>query len=116
MTGPGRQTAAGKVLWHFTMSLDGFVAGPRHAMDWMTGVSLRPGIVEEYAETTGAVPGGRDGFDAHPEASGVHGGAWQGPVLVLAHHPDDARPAAGAFVSGASYGRTKVRRHIGAPP
>jgi hypothetical protein len=23
-----RQTAAGKVLWHFTMSLDGFVAGP----------------------------------------------------------------------------------------
>ena len=22
------QTAAGKVLWHFTMSLDGFVAGP----------------------------------------------------------------------------------------
>jgi hypothetical protein len=23
-----RQTAAGKVLWHFTMSIDGFVAGP----------------------------------------------------------------------------------------
>lgn len=22
------QTAAGKVLWHFAMSLDGFVAGP----------------------------------------------------------------------------------------
>jgi hypothetical protein len=36
------RTAAGKVLWHFTMSLDGFVAGPNHAMDWMTGVS-RPG-------------------------------------------------------------------------
>src|SRR5688500_15980169 len=29
------QTALGKVLWHFTMSLDGFVAGPDHAMDWM---------------------------------------------------------------------------------
>jgi hypothetical protein len=26
-----RQTAAGKVLWHFTMSLDGFVAGPNQA-------------------------------------------------------------------------------------
>jgi hypothetical protein len=24
------QTAGGKVLWHFTMSLDGFVAGPNH--------------------------------------------------------------------------------------
>ena len=31
------QTAGGKVLWHFTMSLDGFVAGPNHEMDWMTG-------------------------------------------------------------------------------
>jgi hypothetical protein len=27
------QAAGGKVLWHFTMSLDGFVAGPNHEMD-----------------------------------------------------------------------------------
>jgi hypothetical protein len=46
------QTAGGKVLWHSTMSLDGFVAGRNHAMDWMTGTSFRPGLVEEYAETT----------------------------------------------------------------
>src|ERR1700735_2967254 len=31
------QTAAAKVLWHFTMPLDGFVAGPEHDMDWLTG-------------------------------------------------------------------------------
>jgi hypothetical protein len=61
-----RQNAAGKVLRHFTMSLDGFVAGPNHAMDWVTGLSIRPRLVEEYAETTGAVLGGRDGFDAYP--------------------------------------------------
>ena len=73
------QTAAGKVLWHFTMSLDGFVAGPGHAMDWMTGLSFRPGLVEEYAATTGAVLGGRDGWDAFPDAGGIYGGAWQGP-------------------------------------
>ncbi|MER7929856.1 dihydrofolate reductase family protein [Streptomyces sp. NPDC096057] len=90
-----RQTAAGKVLWHFTMSLDGFVAGPGHAMDWMTGFSFRPGLVEEYAATTGAVLGGRDGFDAFPDAGSVYGGAWQGPVFVLTHHPDDAPPAPG---------------------
>ena len=36
------QTADGKVLFHFAMSLDGFVAGPNHEMDWMTGVSVRP--------------------------------------------------------------------------
>ena len=35
------QTAGGKVLLHFAMSLDGFVAGPDHAMDWMTGFSVR---------------------------------------------------------------------------
>jgi len=89
------QTAAGKVLWHFTMSLDGFVAGPDHAMDWMTGFSFRAGLVEEYAATTGAVLGGRDGFDAFPDAGGVYGGAWQGPVFVLTHHPDDAPPVPG---------------------
>ena len=54
------QTAGGKVLWHFTMSPDGFVAGPNHEMDWMTGVSFRPGLVAEYVETTGAVLGGRN--------------------------------------------------------
>ena len=89
------QTAAGKVLWHFTMSLDGFVAGPNHEMDWMSGISSRPGLVEEYVETTGAVLGGRDGFDAYPDVSGIYGGAWQGPVFVLTHHPEDAQPANG---------------------
>ena len=95
MADTGRQTTGGKVLWHFTMSLDGFVAGPNHAMDWLTGTSFRPGLVEEYAETTGAVLGGRDGFDAYPDVSGIYGGAWQGPVFVLTHHPEDARPATG---------------------
>lgn len=89
------QTAGGKVLWHFTMSLDGFVAGPNHAMDWMAGTTHRPGLTEEYTVTTGAILGGRDGWDAFPDASGVYGGAWQGPVFVLTHHPDDAQPGAG---------------------
>lgn len=87
------QTAAGKVLWHFTMSLDGFVAGPGHAMDWMAGISSRPGLMQEYAATTGAVLGGRDAFEAHPDTSGIYGGAWQGRVFVLTHHPDDAQPS-----------------------
>lgn len=89
------QTAAGKVLWHFTMSLDGFVAGPNHAMDWMTGFSGRPGLIEEYVATTGAVLGGRDGFDAYPDVSTTYGGEWDGPVFILTHHPDDAQPSDG---------------------
>src|SRR4029453_10179141 len=81
------QTAGGKVLWHFTMSLDGFVAGPNHEMDWMTGTSFRPGLVEEDVETTGAGLGGGEGWDHYPDANSVHGGAWNGPIFVLTHHP-----------------------------
>ena len=93
------QTAGGKVLWHFTMSLDGFVAGPNHEIDWVTGatpgVTFRPGLVEEYVETTGAVLGGRHWWDHYPDPSSVYGGAWNGPIFVLTHHPKDATPADG---------------------
>jgi dihydrofolate reductase len=83
------QTAGGKVLLHFTMSLDGFVAGPEHSMDWMAGEN-RSGLMEEYVETTGAVLGGRAGWDAFPDPSMTYGGLWQGPTFVLTHHPEDA--------------------------
>jgi dihydrofolate reductase len=90
------QTASGKVLWHFTMSLDGFVAGPNHEMDWMmTGVSPQPGLIEGYVATTGAVLGGRRGWDQFPDPRSVYGGAWTGPIFVLTHHPEDAEPADG---------------------
>lgn len=90
MSGIERQTAGGKVLLHFSMSLDGFVAGPNHEMDWLTGVSSQPGLVEQYVETTGAVLGGRRGWDAYPDPTAVYGGAWRGPLFVLTHHPEDA--------------------------
>jgi hypothetical protein len=35
------RTAEGKVLWHFTMSLDGFVAGQNHAMGERLGRRLQ---------------------------------------------------------------------------
>jgi dihydrofolate reductase len=82
----------GKVLWHFTMSLDGFIAGPGHSMDWMTGFTIDPGVVDEVIATTGAVLGGRRGYDAD-SAARPYGGAWSGPIFVLTHHPEDAEPA-----------------------
>jgi dihydrofolate reductase len=89
------QTAAGKVLWHFTMSLDGFVAGADHSMEWMTGITFRPRLADEYVKTTGAVLGGRDGWDAAVGDHRPYSGAWQGPIFVLTHHPKDATPADG---------------------
>jgi dihydrofolate reductase len=95
MTDTQPQTACGKVLWHFTTSLDGFVAAPNHEMSWMTGISFRPGLADEYVETTGAVLGGRAGWDAAVGDNRPYGGAWDGPIFVLTHHPEDAKPADG---------------------
>ena len=95
MTDTEPQTACGKVLWHFTMSLDGFVAGPNHEMDWMSATSSRPGLEDEYVATTGAVLGGRDGWDATPDDARPYSDAWEGSIFVLTHHPEDATPADG---------------------
>jgi dihydrofolate reductase len=91
---PGPQVAAGKVHLAFTMSLDGFVAGPGHSMDFMAGATSRDGIAEEYIAATGAVLAGRDGYDSGIGDSRPYGGAWTGPIFVLTHHPEDARPSA----------------------
>ena len=87
------QTAGGKVLLHFLITLDGFVAGPNHALDWMTGTTVRPGLHDEYIQTTGAILAGRDGWDAAIGDRRPYGGAWEGPIFVLTHHPEDAAPA-----------------------
>ena len=92
MTDLAPQTAAGRVLLHFAMSLDGFVAGPGHSMDFMSRATNRPGLVQEYVETTGAILAGRAGFDSAIADSRPYGGAWQGPIFVLTHHPEDAAP------------------------
>ena len=89
------QTAGGKVLWHFTMSLDGFVAGPNHELDWLSGTTSRPGLEDEYEATTGAVLGGRGGWDATPDDARPYSDAWEGSIFVLTHHPEDATPADG---------------------
>jgi dihydrofolate reductase len=98
MSDTERQTAAGKVLWHFTMSVDGFVAGPEHDMGFMAGTTFRPGLVEEYVETTGAVLAGRDGFDSAIGDARPYGGTWKGPIFVLTHHPEDARATDGITI------------------
>lgn len=87
---------AGKVLLHFVMSLDGFIAdADQDPIGWSAGVTFRPGIVEEYGASIGAILGGRKGWDAHPDASAPYGGAMGGPVFILTHHPEDAQSADG---------------------
>ena len=89
---PPPQSAAGKVLMHFAVSVDGFVAGPGHDMSFMEKTTVREGLHREYIESTGAILAGRTGFDSAIGDSRPYGGAWQGPIFVLTHHPEDARP------------------------
>jgi dihydrofolate reductase len=78
------------VLWHFSMSLDGYVDAPEPGMAWLGDVTGRPGTVEAYSSQLGAVLGGRKGHDAYPDVMAY--GDWPGPVFILTHHPEDARP------------------------
>jgi dihydrofolate reductase len=86
-----------KVLYHVTMSLDGFIAAPDHAMDWVfrsSGPKPEPNPeAMAVIESTGAALGGRNGYEVgrkqgqHPSARKLFGGAWSGPIFVLTHRP-----------------------------
>ena len=88
---------SGKVLWHFSMSLDGFVDGREPGLAWLSGVTGKPGVVDEYSAELGAVLGGRHGHDAYPDA--LPYGDWQGPVFILTHHPRESIE----FANGTSF-------------
>ncbi len=83
------------VLWHVTMSLDGFIAGPEDGMTWAFKHAGPNPEVDEVIRTTGAVLVGKRSYDVGrkentpPEGRKVYGGAWEGPQFVLTHHPPD---------------------------
>ena len=108
----------GKVIFDITASLDGFVAGPNDSpelpmgeggirlFDWYfsspetprSGESIDPKIMEEAAQTVGAIVSGRRTYE------NAHG--WNGehplhvPVFVLTHHPpNDVDKFKGAFAA-----------------
>ncbi|MGI5127964.1 dihydrofolate reductase family protein [Pseudonocardia sp. CA-107938] len=94
-TGEG---SGGTVRWHVTMSLDGFVAGTDHDMSWMSLNWLPrqegwPEPAERVLGSLGAILGGRGWYEASRSLNGVegiYGGRYDGPVLVLTHHPEPA--------------------------
>jgi RimJ/RimL family protein N-acetyltransferase/dihydrofolate reductase len=96
--------ALGKVVWSATMSLDGFIAGPGDAMDWVFAYPGPNPVVDEIIRTTGAVLAGRRSYDVgrrseRPETREAFGGAWTGPQFVLTHRPHQADPA-NIFLTG----------------
>jgi dihydrofolate reductase len=87
------------------MSLDGFIAGPEHSMDFAFGHGDAPNpIADSVRSSTRAILAGRRWHDVatarYDGVAGIYGGAWSGPVLVLTHRPDDPPGEGVTFVSG----------------
>ena len=82
-----------KVLWHVTLSLDGFIAPRDNSAEWMFEYGSAGPMGREVMDRTGAILAGRRGFDlgiragAGPRA--IYGGAWLGKVFVLTHRPGE---------------------------
>jgi hypothetical protein len=101
-----RGMSAGIVLWHVTMSLDGFIAGPDDAMDWVFEYAEPNPAVDEVIRTTGAILAGRRTYDVGRRDVGkpsgeAFGGAWTGPQFVLTHDvPDGSDDPSVTFLGG----------------
>ena len=98
-------TGNGKVVVNRSMSLDGFIAGPGDAMDWIFDF-MRP-IEEEFPEimaATGAMLIGRRTYEVAKRMAGnpdeVTPGYDGGTEFVLTHEPPDPPDPAVTFLTG----------------
>ncbi len=101
---------SGKVVVNRSMSLDGFIAGPGDAMDWVFDF-VGPGAdwLAEIAAATGAMLVGRrtvevgSRMEAENERgteSRGEGYPFSGPIFVLTHEPPDPREPDVTYLSG----------------
>jgi dihydrofolate reductase len=88
-------TGNGKVVVNRSMSLDGFIAGPGHTMDWGGGRPLAdfvvPADLAEIAAATGAMLIGRRTWDVGSRMQAEDPGSvdypFSGPFFLLTHRP-----------------------------
>ena len=90
-------TGNGKVVVNRSMSLDGFIAGPGDAMDWIFDF-MAPDEFPEIAAATGAMLIGRRTYEVgnrmnagkeRRSASSGESYPFSGPVFLLTHRPPD---------------------------
>src|SRR4051794_3486640 len=74
-----------KLIYHITMSLDGFVAGPGDDMSWLRGLHTAPNpVVERVLGEIGAVLMGHNTYAPATTAEGeVYGGRVRVPIFVV---------------------------------
>ena len=96
-------TVDGKVVVNRAMSLDGFIAGPGDAMDWIFDF-IGP-VQQEFPEimaATGAMLVGRRTYEVGKRlAAEMPGPGYDGgPQFVLTHEPPDPPAPAVTFLTG----------------
>ena len=101
---------SGKVVVNRAMSLDGFIAGPDDAMDWIFGFMVPvPSWQKEIAAATGAMLVGRRTVEAgdkmradreQESASSDEGYPFYGPFFVLTHRPPDPPAPEVTYLTG----------------
>ncbi|MEL3944175.1 MULTISPECIES: dihydrofolate reductase family protein [Streptomyces] len=80
--------STGKVVVNRAMSLDGFIAGPGHTMDWIFE-HLTSATFPEVMAATGAMLIGRGTYEVGKRMSDENGGYDGGAQFVLTHRPPD---------------------------
>ena len=94
---------SGKVVVNRSMSLDGFIAGPGDAMDWVFDF-VAPDEFPEVAAATGAMLIGRRTYEVGNRMEADQPGStdypFSGPVFVLTHEPPDPPDPAVTFLTG----------------
>ncbi len=93
------QAGPGKVVVNRAMSLDGFIAGPDHAMDWVLEY-LKADAVPEVMQATGAMLVGRGTYEVAQRMSAEDTDYDGGPVFVLTHRPPDDPEPGVTFLTG----------------
>ncbi|MFF2650291.1 dihydrofolate reductase family protein [Streptomyces sp. NPDC058045] len=106
-------TGTGRVVVNRAMSLDGFIAGRGHAMDWIAEY-LTPDDVPEVMAATGAMLIGRGTYEVArrmaDEGTGYDGGAQ----FVLTHRPpEEPDPAVTFLTCGLEEAVATARRAAG---
>ena len=93
----------GKVVVNRAMSLDGFIAGPGHAMEWIAG-ALPADKIREQAAATGAMLVGRRTAEVGDRMEADKPGSvdypFSGPVFVLTHRPPEPPDPEVTFLTG----------------
>jgi dihydrofolate reductase len=100
-------TGNGKVVVNRAMSLDGFIAGPGHTMDWGAGRLadfVAPDDIAEIAAATGAMLIGRQtwavGDSMEADEPGSVDYPFSGPFFVLTHRPPEPPDPTATYLAG----------------